>query len=175
MSSVSVRDARRSPSDRRWMEGVYREYLNDLAPAATGVFPTLGEFGHREPDQLGAWFADRRAQVLIILYGYEPVGFALVRTAAVPAGALPATSELTMAEFFIARSWRRRGIGAEGARLILERFTGRWEISAHRSNAGAVAFWRRVVASYAGGNAQERVLNGEVRLRFDSGSRRAPR
>jgi predicted acetyltransferase len=173
MSSVSVRDARRSPGDRRWMEGVYREYLNDLAPQATGVFPALGEFGHREPDQLGAWFADRRAQVLTILYGQDLAGFALVRLAGTPE--VTGGAEFAMAEFFIARAWRRRGIGAEGARLILERFTGRWEISAHGSNTGAVAFWRRVIAAYSGGRAQERLINGEVRLRFDSGARRAPR
>jgi predicted acetyltransferase len=155
------------------MEGVYREYLNDLAPQATGLFPALGEFGHREPDQLGAWFSDRRAQILIIVYGQEPVGFALVRAAGTTAA--PDAPQFVMAEFFISRSWRRRGIGAEGARLILERFTGRWGISAHGSNAGAVAFWRRVVAGYAGNRAQERINNGEVRLRFDSGTRRVPR
>jgi predicted acetyltransferase len=179
MSSVSVRDARRSPSDRRWMEGVYREYLNDLAPQATGVFPALGEFGHREPDQLGSWFADRGAHVLIIAYGQEPVGFALVRASSSAGGSSGGggggggtDAEFTMAEFFVARSWRRRGIGAEGSRLILERFTGRWQISAHGSNAGAVGFWRRVVADYAGGRAQERSANGEVRLRFESGTQR---
>jgi predicted acetyltransferase len=155
------------------MEAVYRDYLNDLAPQATGVFPALGEFGHREPDQLGAWFGDRRAHVLTIAYGLDPVGFALVRVAGTPEA--PGGAEFVMAEFFIARAWRRRGIGAEGARLILERFTGRWEISAHGSNTGAVAFWRGVMATYSGGRAQERLVNGEVRLRFDSGMRRAPR
>src|SRR5690606_33320950 len=50
--SVTVRDARVLASDRRWIEGVYRDYLDDLAPLNTGIFPALGEIGHREPDQL---------------------------------------------------------------------------------------------------------------------------
>ena len=39
--TVSVRDAR-ALDDRRWIQGVYRDYLDDLAPD-TGVFPVLGE------------------------------------------------------------------------------------------------------------------------------------
>jgi len=50
--TVSVRDARASDSDRLWIESVYRNYLDDLAPLNTGIFPVLGEVGHREPDQI---------------------------------------------------------------------------------------------------------------------------
>jgi hypothetical protein len=35
-----------------------------------------------------------------------------------------------------------------------------------------VSFWRRVVAQYTRGNYQERVVNGEVRQTFVSGSAR---
>ncbi len=59
--TVSVRDARSSPADRRWIQGVYREYLDDLAPLNTGIFPVLGEVGHSEPDQLSRWFADSKS------------------------------------------------------------------------------------------------------------------
>ncbi|MFI4914611.1 MAG: GNAT family N-acetyltransferase, partial [Steroidobacterales bacterium] len=78
------------------------------------------------------------------------------------------------AEFFIARGWRRRGIGQEAVRLLLDRFTGRWQITEFQRNAGAVQFWRRVVADYTDGRYQERIANGEVEQRFDSGSRRRP-
>ena len=57
-ATVSVRDTRANRGDRRWIEGVYRDYLDDLAPLNTGIFPMLGEIGHREPDQLARWFAD---------------------------------------------------------------------------------------------------------------------
>ena len=49
MDQVSVRDCRKARDDRRWIESVYRDYLNDLAPASTGIFPALGEIGHRGP------------------------------------------------------------------------------------------------------------------------------
>ncbi|HEY6451408.1 MAG TPA: GNAT family N-acetyltransferase [Steroidobacteraceae bacterium] len=173
MHQVSLRDAR-TQDDRRWIEGVYRDYLNDLAPAATGLFPALGEIGHREPDQLLRWFADRSAQVLTILYGAQPVGFAMVRRrppAPSAAEASPA-GEFSMAEFFIARPWRRRGIGAQAVRLLFDRFNGQWLITEHLRNTGAVKFWRGVVAAYTHGKYQERVLNGEVQQHFASGSQR---
>ena len=77
-----------------------------------------------------------------------------------------------MAEFFIARPWRRRGIGAQAVRLMLDRFTGQWLITEYLSNTAAVKFWRRVVYAYTGGKYQERIVNGEVHQRFESGSRR---
>jgi predicted acetyltransferase len=174
---VSLRDSRSARHDRRWIEGVYRDYLNDLAPAATGIFPALGEVGHREPDLLLRWFGDRTAQILTILYNDEPVGFAMVhrRTATQTAPAAGATSgEFSMAEFFIARPWRRRGIGAQAVRLLFDRFDGHWLISEHVRNTVAVNFWRRVVAAYTRGKYQERIVDGEVQQHFTSGPQRRP-
>jgi len=74
--TVSVRDARGSQSDRLWIENVYRDYLDDLAPLNTGIFPILPEVGHREPDvrTLTGW---RRAvvgdELLALLRGERTV------------------------------------------------------------------------------------------------------
>jgi ribosomal-protein-alanine N-acetyltransferase len=167
--TVSVRDARAS-EDRRWLQGVYRDYLDDLAPD-TGVFPVLGEVGHREPDQILRWFGDPNAFPLIILKAAEPVGFAMVARAA-PSATKPRI-DYRMAEFFIARTRRRLGIGQTAVPLILSRFAGRWEITEYLRNAGAVSFWRGVVAAYTRGSFQERIVNGEVRQVFESGRKRA--
>ena len=169
-ATVSVRDTRAYRGDRRWIEGVYRDYLNDLAPLNTGISPVLGEIGHREPDQLARWFADSSAQVLTILRGVDPVGFAMVRLGGQYPGRVPV--DFSMAEFFIDRRWRRHGIGQAAVRLILDRFAGRWEILEYLRNPGAVQFWRRVVAAYTEGRYQERIVNGEVLQYFDSGARR---
>lgn len=168
--AVSVRDTRQVRSDRRWIESVYRDYLNDLAPLATGVFPILGEIGHREPDQLASWFADSSAQLLTILNNDQPVGFAMVRLAQ-PLASRPAT-DFSMAEFFIARDWRRRGVGQEAVRLIFDRFSGRWHIMEYLRNPGAVSFWRRVVTAYTDGHYQEQIRDGEVHQSFTSSARR---
>jgi predicted acetyltransferase len=166
-----VRDARTSESDRRWIQSVYRDYLDDLAPD-TGVFPVLGEVGHREPDQIQRWFGDPHALPLTILKASEPVGFAMVARTLKHPGLVQPRVDYRMAEFFIARTRRRLGIGQMAVQLILNRFAGRWEITEYLRNAGAVDFWRRVVASYTRGSYQERIVNGEVRQVFESGVRK---
>ena len=174
--TVSVRDARYTEGDRLWIQSVYRDYLDDLAPG-TGTFPALGEVGHREPDQLFHWFGDPNRFPLVILSSSEPVGFALVvRDGTVVrsergAGSQPRPAvDYRMAEFFITRARRRLGIGATAVRLIFSRFAGRWEITEYLRNTAAVDFWRRVVASYTRGNYRERIVNGEVRQTFESGA-----
>lgn len=168
--TVSVRDARAHRTDRQWIEGVYRDYLDDLAPLNTGLFPALGEFGHREPDQLARWFADPSSQLLLILDDQSPAGFALVT----PGGPAPRggpRAQYRMSEFFVSRAHRRRGVGRSAVRLILDRFAGTWEIIEYMRNPGAVAFWRSVIAAYTNAIYEERVVNGEVRQSFVSGRR----
>lgn len=168
--TITVRDARSVRGDRQWIESVYRDYLDDLAPLNTGIFPALDEVGHREPDQLTRWFADPSAQLLMVLNDQAPAGFAMVT----PGGSVQqggARCDYRMAEFFISRPQRRRGVGRNAVRLILDRFSGTWEIVEYMRNPGAVAFWRKVVANYTGANYEERVVNGEVRQTFTSGRR----
>jgi len=153
------------------MEGVYRDYLDDLDPRHVGVFPTLAESGHSGPDQLSRWFSDLSAIPLLILQSSVPVGFAMVARAT--ARDVQERAGHRIAEFFIARSHRRLGIGARAVELILDRFAGSWEITEYLRNPGAVNFWRRVVARYTGGRFEERVQDGEVRQCF--ASRPAPR
>jgi len=161
---VSVRTTDSSGSDRRWIEGVYRDYLNDLSPDGTGAFPSLGEIGHRASDLLGTWFNDPAAQVITIVHEDRPVGFALIHVRhPLDAGGVASHD---MAEFFIAPPWRRRGLGQAAVRLILDRFSGQWHIMEDLRNARAVNFWRRVVRDYTGGDYRERSSNGELHQHF---------
>jgi len=162
--SVSVRDARSASTDRLWIQSVYRDYLDDLNPG-TGIFPMLGEVGHREGDQIAHWFGDPNTFPLIIVKANDPVGFARVLRAVAGASS---RIDYRMAEFFVIRTRRRLGIGQTAVQLILSRFAGRWEISEYLRNTTAVNFWRRVVGSYTLGTYQERIVNGEVHQVFDS-------
>jgi predicted acetyltransferase len=55
-----------------------------------------------------------------------------------------------VAEFFIVRRYRRRGIGTEIAHKIWSRFPGRWEVRVMQSNPSAHHFWERTIAEFAG-------------------------
>jgi predicted acetyltransferase len=162
--TVSLRDARTNPRDLEWIESVYRDYLDDLGLLNTGIFPVLGEIGHREPDQLQRWLVDRSATLLTILDDQQPAGFAMVARQTHTSR----EAEYRMAEFFVVRGSRRRGLGRSAVRLIFDRFAGRWEILEYSRNPAAVSFWRNVVASYTRGDYRERAANGEVRHYFSS-------
>ena len=168
--SVTLRDAKRSEEDQLWIQSVYPEYLDELAElshSGTGVFPVFGEHGARHAELLARWFRDDRSHPLLILDAGRAAGFALV--ARPPAGpAKPDAAEYRMAEFFVRRSYRRRGVGRVAASLIFSRFAGRWEIVEATANDSAVRFWRRTVMEYTRGRYDERVRDGEVRQRFHS-------
>ena len=168
--AVAVRDARGASADRRWIESVYRQYLDDLSPANTGVFPILGEVGHTEPDQFKRWFDDRSAYPLLLLKDDMPAGFAIVARAS--GALLRAGIDYRMAEFFVARPFRRLGVGRAAVPLVLDRFAGRWQIMEYTRNSGAVNFWRRVVMLYTRGHFQERILQGEIHQTFVAGANR---
>jgi predicted acetyltransferase len=171
--TISVRDARGAIRDREWIESVYRDYLDDLSPLNTGVFSvtSLGEIGYSESDQLARWFGDSSVNPLVIVRGADLVGFAMVARGGNSPDRSPV--DYRMAEFFVTRAHRRRGVGRFAVELILNRFAGRWEITEYLRNPVAVAFWRGVVANYTRGRFQERVTNGEVRQVFESGAQRA--
>jgi predicted acetyltransferase len=160
---VTVRDARSSPQDREWIRAVYRDYLSELSASKTGLFPALGEWDARESEFLAGWFADPAAHPFVILDDGHRAGFALV---ARPPAFPRTTVEFRMAEFFVARTSRRRGVGALAATLLFNRFAGDWEVLEDEQNRPALQFWRRVISRQTSGRFSETRNGGEVRHRF---------
>lgn len=160
--TVSLRDAREHAEDRAWIESVYRDYLDDLRARRTGLFPVLGAVGLGETHQVQTWLADRNALLLTILELGQRAGFALLVREP------DAGVDYRLAEFFIARPKRRRGLGRAAARLIFDRFAGRWEVIQDAGSREAIAFWRNVLAAYTRGDYRERTAHGEVRQLFSS-------
>jgi predicted acetyltransferase len=166
--SVTLRDAKRSPEDQSWIQAAYPAYLEELASvthSGTGVFPIFGEHGAREGELLARWFRDDRSHPVVILASGRPAGFALVsRPLIQPTGKDDVA--FRMAEFYIEKSHRRRGVGRIAAILLFSRFAGQWEVVEATANSAAIEFWRRTVMAHTSGRYEERVRNGEVRQRF---------
>ena len=55
-----------------------------------------------------------------------------------------------MAEFFIMRGYRRRGIGTAVAHEVWRRFPGAWEVRVLETNPIAVAFWEAAIGTFTG-------------------------
>ena len=69
----------------------------------------------------------------------QSAGFALLRRDA---------AGMQIAEFFVTRFYRRRGVGVAGARRLIARFPGRWRITQREGNEAAIAFWQRVLDGF---------------------------
>ena len=92
------------------------------------------------------WRDDGEHIPLLLWHGECIVGFALLDKHS-HAGH---TVDRNMAEFFILRKHRRGGVGLAAARAIFRRYPGVWEAAVARRNVGALHFWRKVAADYAG-------------------------
>lgn len=55
-----------------------------------------------------------------------------------------------MAEFFIVRGCRRRGLGIQAACEVWRRFPGSWEVRVLQSNVSALHFWAAAISKFAG-------------------------
>jgi predicted acetyltransferase len=69
-----------------------------------------------------------------------------------------------MAEFFIVRAYRRRGVGTQTAHEIFKRFPGLWEVRVMPSNVSACRFWARAISSFTGGATHPARVKRDARL-----------
>jgi predicted acetyltransferase len=74
-------------------------------------------------------------------------GFALVKRGSEVSGD---EKVWDMAEFFVIRGYRRRGIGTQVAHEVWRRFPGLWEVRVMQSNTAAQDFWARAISNFVG-------------------------
>ncbi|WP_437570303.1 GNAT family N-acetyltransferase [Sorangium sp. So ce542] len=157
-----------APSDAPLLSNLLELYIHDLSD----VFPGLelgpdGRFGY---DKLPLyWSEPERRFAFIVRCGGQIAGFALA-TRGSPAATDPEV--LDVAEFFVLRRYRRSGVGRRAAVLLWQRLPGTWTVRVSEGNAGALAFWRGVVAELTGGALTEATRPGHPHpwrvLSFDS-------
>ena len=145
-------------------------YIHDLS----GVFEvSLGADGRFGYPNLASYLAGRSDRfAFLIRCGEDVAGFALV-TRGSPLAEDP--DVLDLAEYFVLRRFRGRGVGQAAAHLLWDRLTAKWTVRAAVIHPDAVAFWRAAVAAYRNATAMEleRRLGSKdwVVFCFDSASR----
>lgn len=55
-----------------------------------------------------------------------------------------------LADFFVADRFCGQGLGDRFAQDVILRFQGKWKLNQVKTNARAIAFWRRVIGNLAG-------------------------
>jgi len=112
-----------------------------------------GLFGYKYLDHY--WTEEDRHPFLIYADG-KLAGFVLVNRRG-----LLGSEARVIAEFFVLRAYRRRGVGEEAARQVFDRLPGKWEVAQMACNAGAQAFWKKVIARYTEGRFTETTLDND--------------
>lgn len=123
------------PGQRQVIANLIQLYLYDM----TGDLPfPVGADGLFAYDYLDRFWQ----HPYLIQAGGELAGFALVIAECPVTGASPCWF---MAEFFVLKAYRGRGLGRDAADSIISRHPGTWHIGVIERNAGAARFWERVV------------------------------
>jgi predicted acetyltransferase len=92
-----------------------------------------------------AWWTDPNHYGYFIKLGEELAGFALVRTGS---RVTEAPDVMDVAEFFVLRGVRRKGVGMSAAHALFRAFSRAWEIRVRRTNVDALEFWSRAAEAW---------------------------
>ncbi len=61
----------------------------------------------------------------------------------------------SLAELFVMRKYRGRGVGIFAATSVFDLHPGAWEVKQLASHPGSTSFWRKVIGGYTGGHFDE--------------------
>lgn len=144
-----VRVSPASEAERPLIEGLLQFYSYDFSemepPGSNEMdFNDQGRFD--EYSYLDDYWRDDDRWPLLIRVGERLAGFAMINTHSHQGGRV----ERNMAEFFVARKYRRGGVASEAVHQILGRYPGQWEVAVVERNTVAQEFWPRAIAAVAG-------------------------
>lgn len=101
-----------------------------------------GRFGYA---QLPLYWLEQNRRPFLVRVGGQLSGLVLVKQGSEISGD---GSVWDMAEFFIVRRYRRRGVGTRIAHHLWRTLSGRWEIRVMETNAAAHRFWQHALAQF---------------------------
>jgi predicted acetyltransferase len=143
---------RARPEDEPTLRHLMQLLLYDRSEFDGTDVDEQGSFGY---DWLGHYWIEDGRHPFVVRVGRPIAGFVLVHElekASVSGADEPLHS---IAELFILRRYRRRGVGRVVARRMFDMFPGRWSVRERDANAPARAFWSSVIAEYTRGHFDE--------------------
>jgi predicted acetyltransferase len=136
------------PDAREVLANLFQLYTHDFSEQwggeSRGELEDDGRF-EAYPFLDSYWAEPGRVPLLLRVAG-RIAGFCLINRH--HHGAMPV--DWNVAEFFVVRKHRRRGVGGAAARRIFAERPGVWEVAVARRNLGALAFWRSAIAAQPG-------------------------
>jgi predicted acetyltransferase len=132
-------------ADRERLQNLLELYIHDFSEMLGSGPREDGRFGY---DGLDAYWKDPGRFPFLIRADAQLAGFALVARGSQVSGDAVV---FDVAEFFVVRGLRRRGVASAAAASLFSSFAGTWEVRVMEQNANAQAFWERAVSSFTKG------------------------
>jgi predicted acetyltransferase len=128
----------------RAVENLLELYAHDFSEFHPLEIGATGRFGY--PSLPLYWSEPGRYPFLVKMAG-NLAGLVFVKRGSEVSGNLAVWD---MAEFFVLRGYRRRGVGTQVAHEVWRRFPGPWEVRVMQSNLSAHPFWERAISKFTG-------------------------
>jgi predicted acetyltransferase len=139
-------------------------YIHDFSEFHDVELGMDGRFGYRN---LSLYWGEPDRHPFLVRMEDKWAGFVLVKRGSEISGN---DSVWDMAEFFVVRRYRRRGIGTKMAHEVWAQFPGLWEVRVMESNPSALHFWEHASKSFDGEARSARLASFGAfsRLKFSS-------
>lgn len=133
------------------MQNMGRFYVYDMSEFM-GEQPgwEMPEDGLYECIDFKKYWETNEAFPFLIRYGSELAGFVIVDKKG-----SDASIEFNMAQFFILRKFKHKGIAKYVAQQCFAKFQGVWEVMVMPHNVGAYAFWEKTISSFTSNHYHE--------------------
>lgn len=156
-TAVEVEVVPAPPEQESVIANLLELYAHDFSEYVELRLGPDGRFGY---ERLRLYWEEPGRHPFIIRADGQLAGFAFVRKGS----EISDDAEVwDMAEFFVARGFRRRGVGMRAARELWRRFPGRWEVRVIDRNRKAKEFWQRAVEEFLGDAVEPTLFAGDGR------------
>ncbi len=133
-----------SPEQEPILANLLELYAHDFSEFRDLELGEDGRFGYRP---LPLYWSEPNLHPFLVRMDGKLAGLVLVKRVSEDSGS---ETVWDMAEFFVVRGYRRRGIGTEIAHEVWRLFPGLWEVRVMQSNHSARLFWERAIAEFTG-------------------------
>jgi predicted acetyltransferase len=162
-SDLSLEITSATSEEQPVLSNLYQLYIHDFTDF---VEQPLGSGGRFDYDPLPQYWTEAQRFPLMFRVNGKLAGFALVKRGS---DFSKSPEVWDMADFFVVRGLRRKGIGLSATQSIWALFPGVWEIRVIPTNIPARDFWTKAISRYLSKSVKSTLIsNGNEERHFFS-------
>jgi predicted acetyltransferase len=137
------------------LRNLFELYAHDFSEHVALELQETGRFDVAVPD---VWWTSGEHHPFFIRHAGKLAGFALARRGSRVSNA---PDVMDVAEFFVVRGERGRGVGTTVSHALFAKFAGPWEVRVRQANVPAIEFWSRAIEGWVGRPVASETFMGE--------------